>query len=553
MKRRLQCLLFALVLLVGTFCTACGENEDLDTISVNDTKNTSPAMTLTLWGVKGDNTTDEAVALVENAMSAVTKAEFNTALKLNLFTADEYKAALEARLDEIADQKDLEDAEAEHKKAIAMLSKKSGVDSEVSESYSEDETSINELGLVEVIYPEVEPAQLDIFYIPDYDTYVEYQANGWLSALDAELDSTGKLMKTYIHPNILGASKLNGMTYAIINNKPIGEYTYMLLNKELLDKYYYDADDITLFSMADEFIMDVGANEPGIVPVYGDFDPIGVQYFTTDGSKSVVGNMLSAAAYKSADAYGDPRIIFTASNYVDHLRQLKKYQSLGYLGNSTAQSGEFAVGVMRGDAAEMDSYKDKYEVIVLQNPHVDNSVYSDMFAISSYTKNITRSMEVLCALNTNSELRNIFGYGIEGTHYRLDADGVVVKLNNDYDTPLNLTGNMFIAYPPEGTSPTVWEDCKAQNLKIVDDPYFGFYYYDLVDEDLMKQVARISKQYFAELDAVPYAQFDAWITDATAKLKADPTISRYISFEDPDGLTYQYNEWFFNLFPNAMA
>lgn len=552
MKKRLQCLFLTFVLLATCLLTACGKEQDVDTITMNDGSNDSPAMTITLWGIKGDNTTDEAVALVEEAMSAVTKSEFNTALELNLFTYDEYKDKLEERLDEIADQKKLEAAEADQKKAVAMLYKKDK-ESETVETVSEDLTSINEIGISEVIYPEPDPAQLDIFFIPDYDTFVEYQKAGHLSALDTELESTGKLMKTYIHPNILNAGKINNTTYAIINNKPIGEYTYMLLNKELLDKYYYDVDDIPLFSSADAFIMDVAANEPGITPVLDDFDPIGIQYFTADGEKSVVGNMLAASAYKSSDAYGVPRILFTISTYVDHIKQLKKYQSLGYIGDGTADIGEFAVGVVKGNAADVAKYEDKYEVVVLQKPHVDNSVYSDMFAISAYTKDITRSMEVLCALNTNSELRNIFAYGVKGVHYTLDAEGVVVKLNNDYDTPLEYTGNMFITYPPEGSSPDIWENCKNQNLEIVDDPYFGFFYKDMVDEELVKKIAEISKKYFAELDAVPYAQFDTWIAEATAELKADPYITKYISFEDEDGLAYKYNEWFYNLFPNAMA
>ena len=541
-----------MVLLATCFITACGGEEDIDTITLNDGSNESPAMTVTLWGIKGDNTTDEAVALVEEAMSAVTQSEFNTALQLNLFTYDEYKENLEVRLEEIADQKKLEQAEADQKKAVAMLYKNNKEEESV-ETVSEDLTSINEIGIVEVIYPEPDPSQLDIFFIPDYHTFVEYQEAGHLSVLDTELNSTGKLMKTYIHPNILSASKIGNATYGIINNKPIGEYTYMLLNKALLDKYYYDAADIPLFSTADEFIMDVAANEPGIVPVLGEFDPIGIQYFTKDGEKSVVGNMLAASAQKSADAYGVPRILFTITSYVDHIKQLKKYQSLGYLGDGTADIGEFAVGIVKGNAADIEKYQDEYEVVVLQKPHVDNTVYSNMFAISTYTKDITRSMEVLTALNTNSTLRNIFAYCIKDVHYTLDADGVVRTLNSDYDTPLEYTGNMFIAYPPEGSSPDIWDNCKAQNLEIVDDPYFGFFHEDAVDEAIMDDIAKISEIYFAELDSVSYAQFDTWLATAIEELRADPTVTKYISFEDEEGLAFKYNEWFYALFPNAMA
>ena len=161
-------------------------------------------------------------------------------------------------------------------------------------------------------------------------------------------------------------------------------------------------------------------------------------------------------------------------------------------------------------------------------------------------------MQVLTALNTNPKLRNIFAYGIQDVHYTLDADGVVRKLNNDYDTPLEFTGNMFITYPPEGSAPNVWEVCKAQNLELVDDPYFGFFFDEIVKQESIDEIAKISEQYFAQLDRVSYAQFDTWVKTALAELDANPTIADYVSLQSPRSLAYAYNEWFFELFPNAL-
>ena len=155
MKKRVQCLIMAILLLFTCFLTSCGE-EDEDTLSFNQGTKKAHAMTITLWGIKGDNTTDEAVELVEEAMSAVTQAEFNTALKLNLFTYDEYKENIEICLDEMAELKKLEQAEEDQKKAVLSLFKKNKDETET-ETIPEDITSINEIGLVEVIYPEVTP------------------------------------------------------------------------------------------------------------------------------------------------------------------------------------------------------------------------------------------------------------------------------------------------------------------------------------------------------------------------------------------------------------
>lgn len=550
MKKRLQCLLLALVLVATVFVTACGEEEIDKTLEFNEGDETTHAMTITLWGIKGENTTDEAIALVEEAMSAITKADYKTNIKLNLLPEDEYLEAVDARIAEVSRIKEAKEEE-ENK---VTLDKLLGLvfEEEEEETVYEDETILNEIGLPEIVYPEVEEDQFDIFYIPDYDTYLKYVEAEHLSLLDSEISTTGKKLKTYIHPNILDATKIDGMNYAVINNKPVGEYTYLLLNKALMDKYYYDTDSITQFDMADDFIMDIGRNEPGIVPVLGEFECLGVQYFTLDGKPSVVGNTLSTSAYKNANAYGVPRILFQSNAYVDHLRLLKKYESYGYLGDGTADVGEFAVGVVRGSVADVAKYTEQYDVKVLQKPYVDNSIYNDMFAISAYTKDLTRAVQILTAINTDAELRNIFGYGIEGVHYKLDVDGVVIKLSDDYDIDLKYTGNMFIAYPPEGSYPTVWEDCKAQNLELRDAPYFGFVYEDIISEESMKAIADISEKYYAELENVTYAQFDSWIANTVAQLKADETVNEYISFTNTEGLAYAYNEWFFELFPDAM-
>lgn len=544
----------AIVLLSACFLTSCGDDKTTD--ANLETEASRPAMTVTIWGIKGDNTTDLAIEQIEEKMSAVTQAKYNTAIKLNLFTVSEYEDNIESLLEQISEKQKDNEALSKYQAAVDSLFKTNVNSASEEKVYVEDETYVDDIGITHVIYPEPEELQVDIIYIADYYKYIEYIKEGYLSALDTELADAGKEMKTYIHPNILNATKVDNATYAVINNKPIGEYTYLLVNKALLDKYYYDADEITLFSSADEFIMDVGANEVGIVPVLGEFDPVGVQYFTPDGKMSAVGNMLPGTAKKGPDAYGVPRIIFTASTFVDHLRQLKKYQSLGYLGDGTADVGEFAVGVIRGTDADVAKYRDEYEVVVLQKPHVDNTVYTDMFGISTGTADISRSMEVLCELNTNAELRNYFAYGIRGVHYDLDTEGVVVTKNDDpenvYDTPINYTGNMFIAYPPEGTTADIWDNAKLQNLEIVDDPFFGFFYEDLVDAKLMETVAEISEKYFEELDAVSYDNFDAWIAEATEKLKADPVISMYVNFEEPNGLAAIYNEWFYTLYPDAM-
>lgn len=73
-------------------------------------------------------------------------------------------------------------------------------------------------------------------YFAGYDRYVSYSP--YLAALDNMLEDQGMKMTKYISSSYLEGVKLNGTTYAIPNYNVAGKYKYMLIDRELYDKYY---------------------------------------------------------------------------------------------------------------------------------------------------------------------------------------------------------------------------------------------------------------------------------------------------------------------------
>lgn len=536
MKRRLISIALCIAMLCTAIMTASCGNED-DMSDVGEDKVAS-AMTLTIWGVKEKGTTDEAIAEVEAAMSRITEAQFNTAVKLMLYTEAEYDKMLEKKMDEIQERLDAEAAEAEAKKAAEKEARKNGgTDTTTAETSAEesteiaDETVLDEYGLPTTLYPEVEDNQLDIFLMTDYKMFQKYAEKGVLSALDEQLSSSSKLLKSYINPSLMAAGKVGKTTYAIINNQQIGEYTFMLLNKNMMDKYYYDPDDFTSLNDAKEFIEVVGANE-SVTPYAGIREPIGINYFTADGSKSVVGNMVSPTAV--AGEGGGPGSLFSSRMWTTYIKLMKEIESNNWLGSEAPKATDnFAVGVVQGEWADVDGFEDNYYVKVLQNPQgTTENMYNGMFAVSTYTKNVARSMEILTYLNTRSDLRNLFGYGVEGVHYELDKDGVVKKLSNDYNMKLEYTGNTFIAYPPEGTSADVWEIAKLHNLDLVMSPWFGFSYDEAqIDQTVRAGVKSFSDSFYRELESVSYDEIEDFLDEKGSDASSNTSIQAFIATE----------------------
>ena len=87
-KKRILSLLLAVLMTCSVLIfSSCGEEEE-----VND--NYIYPKTVTLYSIRGEGTTDEAIALVEKALNAISKPKYKTAVKLVFYTEEEYDAVL---------------------------------------------------------------------------------------------------------------------------------------------------------------------------------------------------------------------------------------------------------------------------------------------------------------------------------------------------------------------------------------------------------------------------------------------------------------------------
>ena len=102
MKTKILCLLLALVMAMSCFAFAGCSDDDEGTIEGTDTDETAlTTVTLTLWIPTDEDTTEEAILAVQDAINKITKARFETAIELHAIPSDEYEAAVAARFTEI--------------------------------------------------------------------------------------------------------------------------------------------------------------------------------------------------------------------------------------------------------------------------------------------------------------------------------------------------------------------------------------------------------------------------------------------------------------------
>ena len=564
MNKKLTSLLLAALLTAGSLvgCSSKAEEEDVATADTEQSVRVSMTLTLALPTKSG--TTDEAAQKVEAAINRLTQAKFDTAIDLRLIPENEYQAYIDDTLSSINTKILEEESAAESRRKEIKALKAQGVDvsgmdtgddEETTETVeTEEETIVNDLGISIKQYPEVGDTQFDIFLVQGYDNYNSYIENEYIQQLDSELSGNSKLLKTYIYPTFLELANVSG-TYAIPNNHPVGQYQYLLVNKELVDTYDYDPDELTTLLKCTDFIKDIGNQHlDGVVPLLGEVEPANMTYWGTDQSQwSILASQITnTMSYKLKLV---PKSVFSINVFVNTIGAMKELSELGYIGDGTIKDGEkFAVGVVAGDASIVEQYGDEYYTYIYSKPMMtEEDAYGNMLAVSTYSKNLSRAMEIITYINTSTDIRTILQYGIEGENWEYenqDTQDTIRILNNDYQMDLVTTGNVYMTYPGEGMSMDYWDYGKQQNIDSISSPYIKFKgYINDNNKNLIKQLDDLSKEYKAKLDALTYAEFDDAISEYKKELKDSELFKQLTDLENENSVASIYSTWHDDLYP----
>ncbi len=483
MNKRLLCLLLSFVMLMSVVLTGCSDDDAMGVITQEAAKNT---MTVSMYLMSEKEVSEEQEKKIEDAVNLITKSKFKIQVDLRYYTPDKYYDALEGALQATQDAKDAKAAADKAEKEA--LKNKGTVASKTKEAteVTEEATIINQYGIPELAYPSISENQVDIFYVGGFDKVNALSNKGWMASLDDALASDAKIIADYVSETYLTYLKKvsMGATYMIPSNLAVGEYTYMLLNKDILAKYNYSStkgfSSLTSDNVKD-ILANVAAYDKDYLPLYsgtGELDLLDITYYGVDKDGnltydfSVMGGRCDPSwKYLTVNNFYDFHNIFTSTEFKAQMRVLTEYRLNGYYGTEADAEKPFAVGYVKGSAEIAEVYGDEYELIVLDEPKMSTyDLFAHGFAVSTYSPSVSRSMEVITYLNTNEDFRNLILYGIEGENFEIvetEYDGVAYKtvnrLNEDYMMDAEKTGNITIAYPTVDELPNIREYQKAQN------------------------------------------------------------------------------------------
>ena len=554
-------------MVLSVLLTGCGNKQSVtDVITEQGSKGN---VSLSMWVVSDKDVDDDTANAVTAALNNITEETLKTRLYVNFLTKDEYEAKI----------------------SEAITNYQGPISSGAAETTGEGETTTTQTTQADQssgfkpIFPELLANQVDVIYIEGEGMYTNFVENGWLEPMEALINanSANKPLKEYVSSAYLNAVKLDGKnTYAIPNTNTIGDYTYMLLNKELMDESLYNAlatenviksffseyvygflDAVSKYAEKDEIVMIDGTYEEclALLAYFWNVDDTNLSLLN---EFSLFGQTYGDAASLNRGSvelgYGN---LFADEAFAESFLKLNEYNMNGYFGDAEAAGKDAAIKFVTCDMVELDQYTDEYYPIIVKYPTLTEADLFDngMFAVCSKSINKTRSMEIVTYINTNAEFRNILYYGVEGVHFEKQIRSlngvnytVAYKLNNNYNMSMAKTGNILLVYPtvdvenPDNDMDLdIWEYVKDQNFEAKIDPLLGFElgkYAENVDTALVAYVNGINADLIAMI-AAEQAEGDlaglkalvaeiAILLDATSEATADDFVALKDYVENTD-------------------
>ena len=524
MKKRILGFILAVLVILPTFMFMGCKEEESELVLV---EHGPVPVTMTLYSITDEATTEEARQAVEDEINRITEYEFNTHIILRLFTADEYQEVLERDL--AVAKKNYEpqevetDANGETITQALTTPKETLATTQKEVETNEDGETKHRVVISEekISYPAENGTQVDIFLVNSLDNYNRFIANGDIQAMDAELLGNAALIKKYINPTLMNSVATVTGTYGIPNNKLVGDYEYILLRKDLVDKYNYDPANLNTLTKLSTYINDVRGE--GVTPV---LDTYGVSplAISMTGEDSFFGAYVGYNPAQSTNAM--PRNLLANASFQKEYSMIRSLKAAGTMKDGELTEDTNAACIFaKGSAAIPELYGDDYYVSVYKYPTATNeNVFSSVYAVSTYTQSIKRCMQVINYMQTDAELANILRYGVKDEHYTYDEENdIVTVISDEYKMNPEYSGNMFLTYQNTGMSKAElalsadkWALGKQQNLDAAASPYLSFSpittevmfededtmtEFDMTGEEIMAEVIKASDEAEAKLAA----------------------------------------------------
>lgn len=303
--------------------------------------------------------------------------------------------------------------------------------------------------------------KIDIIFTADWSYYMQEASDGLLLALNDDSGPNGNLLEKYgqdilttLNPAFITGTQVDGVNYAIPTNKELTVPMGLIYNGTAAEEIGFTTEEAAkVKSMADL--------EPWLAK-YKELHPTEYPYLAEEWwgfepwlpslSSSVPGNVINMKFAPDASGKFDETIysVWETEENVEFAKLMYSWMQKGYIhpdsGLSTWDAApDFNAGrfLARTQPLKGNNLKAQEMVNASGNPdlklleiygqpkiNVTHHAGGSMLAIPAVSDYPVQAMKLINLMHVDSKLINMMLYGVETTHWALEADGRVNIINS---------------------------------------------------------------------------------------------------------------------------
>lgn len=308
---------------------------------------------------------------------------------------------------------------------------------------------------------ELTSGNADLVYIANWLNYGQLASSGAFEELDGLLDTVAPTLRDTVGDANLGMCRVDGKIYAV----PCAWAEYVCngikYREDLRAKYDLPVPDS--LENFEAYLSGIQENEPNqpLLAVTTEES----QGFQTGFDAAWIFNLkypwvfTNGLPYGLAANYDTPSDVYDywySDDFVEDMKLMKKWADLGFWSKSalsdTNNSEAYKNGLCVAEVAGQNPNKqitgiqdfihdghDDWKSEYIAYGEVTGAIYpahatQNGTAIVRGCKNPERALKVLEILMTDEEANKLIQFGIEGTHYEVDGDGIYHNLNAEQPT-----------------------------------------------------------------------------------------------------------------------
>ena len=306
--------------------------------------------------------------------------------------------------------------------------------------------------------------------------------------------------------DIIGGTQLDGATYAFPAYRSMASSIYINMRTDVLEDLglVEKAENMTSFAEFEEILQAVAESEnwAALAPIVNN-DAMGsvLPYSTTvDFNKETFADITDydslGSTYVGVDANDESGTVvnlFATDAYKSNYELVKKWYDNGWVYKDAATSSDMGAELVKGNVAfsyivmtekGSESATDTScgmpmtKVPIHDMPISTSTVAKFTWGVPTSSKAPEAAVTFLEMMFTDSRIANLFAWGIEGTDYEVNEDGVACYIPGNespaYHSVDFLNSNGFIVTPWDGSDPNIREEQRTYMDESPISPYLGF-------------------------------------------------------------------------------